>query len=104
MSSYTLHPIQEGQVADLIRSHAATIAEKVARAIKETSQHGRGSVIGLTLKVAFDKEKPQYINIEVQEKIKHPKSPNADMTSWSDPFVELAFDTSEDHGQQRIIQ
>lgn len=102
MSSYELHPTQEREVAELIATHSTTLAEKIARAVKDTAQHGRGSVVTLSIKIAFDKDSVGLINMEIQEKIKHPKSPNTDQTSWTDPEVEHAWDTSETPGQQRI--
>jgi hypothetical protein len=102
MSSYALTPGQELEVSTILSVHCTTLAEKVARAVKDTAQHERGSVVTLSIKVAFDKETPDLINMEVQEKIKHPKSPNTDQTSWTDPEVEHAWKTSETPGQQRL--
>lgn len=102
MSSYELHPTQERQVAELITTHSTTLAEKIARAVKDTAQHGRGSVVTISLKVAWDKDKSHLITVEVQEKIKHPKSQFTDQTSWTEPAIETAFDTSQEHGQQRV--
>ncbi len=100
--SYSLTEQQEAEVAQFLAMHNASLAEKIARAVKETAQHERGSVVTLSVKISFDKEKEGLLNMAVQEKIKHPKSPNTDQTSWTDPEVEHAWKISETPGQQRI--
>ena len=102
MTSYVLTPAQEIEVSQLIGLHNTTLSEKVARAVKETAQHGRGSTINLVIKVSHDKETPDLINMEVMEKIKSPRSQFSDQTSWTESQVEHAWKTTEAQGQQRI--
>lgn len=102
MSSYVLTPGQIEEVAALIKAHATTLAEKVGRSVKETAMYNRGSVVALNLKISFDPDDVNLLNLTVQEKVKHPKSLHSDMTSWDDPDVELAWKTNEHPGQQRV--
>lgn len=102
MSSYTLTQQQEDKVAELLRAHSTTLAEKIARCVKETAMHDRASQVSLVLKVGFDPDDPKLLNLTVQEKIKHPKSKTSDLVSWDDADVELAWKTNEHPGQQRL--
>jgi len=97
--------INDGQVeglASLIAERSTEIASLLRDAIHANAAHRRGGSVSLLLKVARNNDDPTKIDVDVQTKIKAPRSPLSDLTSWSEPELMTRFDLGEVPGQQRI--
>jgi hypothetical protein len=87
----------------LIKERVEDYADAIIRGLEATATHGRGSTASLAVKIAHDQDTPHSIRVDVQQKLKHPRNKNADLTTWTDPDLLTAYDENEAPGQQRIL-
>jgi predicted Ser/Thr protein kinase len=102
MSSYALTNRQVDELANQVANRAQYIAELIAKGVAANAQHNRVANVSLAVKIKRNDYDPRLIEIEVQEKIKSPKSKFSDLTSWDEPATIIVYKTSEIEGQLTI--
>lgn len=97
-----ISPKQRQELTEHIGNQVEGVVGRVVEAIVANANHVRPANVNLIVKIARNADDPSLIEVNVQQKIKAPKSKMSDITTWNEPEIAMAFRIGEEPGQQKL--